>query len=256
MNEINKPEKQMDAPKVEQRPEQLREQANRSESFARNLDEAHSIDFNDSESESIRHGSISDENKALQDLSQYMKSHDYGPGDFNTYSKNPEWQALQKRAFPDYKLPLIEGTQHIEEISSWIKDINPNFDEFDINSPYSHNCGSCALSVYQRLEGDSTACASSENIRYKEEMESLTGMKQVEMSPDNIKKYLIEQGNGAHVIIGVDRFDGPGHWFNAICIDGDIKVLDGQNGTISDWPPDYGNVSCWDVSIKKENLDE
>lgn len=140
----------------------------------------------------------------------------------------------------------------LNNIKSWIKDINPNFNEFDYESPYCNNCGSCAYAVYQRLEGITNMVATAENIEYNHEMEVLTGMKQVSMSPYEIECRLLSEGSGSHAIIGIDRNEGAGHWFNAVCIDNKIIAIDGQNGTISDWPPDYGDVINWDMSMREE----
>lgn len=151
-------------------------------------------------------------------------------------------------------LPVNENVDigNIDDMDNWLGDINPNFDAFDPESPYCNNCGSCAYSVYQRLEGiDNDACASAENIGYNDEMEALTGMEQVSMSPEEIESRLLEQGNGAHAIIGIDRAEGAGHWFNAACIDGKVVAIDGQSGEINDWPPDYGDVVNWEMSVKK-----
>ena len=139
----------------------------------------------------------------------------------------------------------------IRDIDNWLGDINPNFDEFDTDSPYCNNCGSCAYAVWKRLEGNDDICASAENIGYNDEMEALTGMEQVSMSPDDIESGLLAQGDGAHAIIGIDRAEGPGHWFNAACIDGKVVAIDGQSGEIFDWPPDYGDVVNWEMSVKK-----
>lgn len=146
----------------------------------------------------------------------------------------------------------VSEVRPIDEMDKWLEDINPNFDPFDINSPYCNNCGSCAYAVYQRLEGNNEICATAENIGYNEQMEALTGMEQVSMSPQEIETRLLEQGDGAHAIIGIDRVTGPGHWFNAANIGGKVVAIDGQSGEITDWPPDYGNVKNWEMSIKKE----
>lgn len=146
----------------------------------------------------------------------------------------------------------VSELRPIDEMDKWLEDINPNFDPFDINSPYCNNCGSCAYAVYQRLEGNNEICATAENIGYNEQMEALTGMEQVSMSPQEIEARLLEQGDGAHAIIGIDRVTGPGHWFNAANIGGKVVAIDGQSGEITDWPPDYGNVKNWEMSIKKE----
>ena len=140
---------------------------------------------------------------------------------------------------------------NISDVNNWLGEINPNFDEFDTESPYSNNCGSCAYAVWKRMEGDHDICASATNIGYNDEMEALTGLEQVSMTPDEIESNLLAQGNGAHAIIGIDRSEGPGHWFNAACIDGKVVAIDGQSGEILDWPPDYGNVVNWEMSVKK-----
>lgn len=159
----------------------------------------------------------------------------------------------QKQNQFDYPDNLAEDVNdNISDISNWLGDINPNYDEFDIESPYCNNCGSCAYAVYQRLEGiDTEACASVKNIPYNQEMEALTGMEQVSMSPDEIEQRLLAEGDGAHAIIGIDRAEGPGHWFNAACLDGKVVAIDGQTGEIRDWPPDYGDVVNWEMSVKK-----
>ena len=110
-------------------------------------------------------------------------------------------------------------TSDIQNISDWISDINPNFD------------------------------ATADNIDYNFQMDALTGMEQVSMSPEEIEATLLEAGNGSHAIIGIDRSEGPGHWFNAACIDGKVVAIDGQTGEISDWQPDYGDVVNWEKSM-------
>ena len=144
------------------------------------------------------------------------------------------------------RLKTLERLHNVEE---WIGEINPNYDPFDVNSPYCTNCGSCAYAVYRRLLGETDAVASAVNIPYNSQMEALTGMRQVPMSPEAIKQYLLEQGSGAHAIIGIDRAYGAGHWFNAANIDGRIVAIDGQTGEVVDWPPDYGDVVNWEISI-------
>lgn len=153
-----------------------------------------------------------------------------------------------------YEDDLVElnEVRPIDELGTWLEEINPNFDPFDIDSPYCNNCGACAYAVYQRLEGNSNICATAENIGYNDEMEALTGMEQISMSPAEIEARLLEQGDGSHAIIGIDRLIGPGHWFNAANIGGKVVAIDGQTGEINDWPPDYGNVINWEMSVKKE----
>lgn len=153
---------------------------------------------------------------------------------------------------PDYPISEFKS---INEISGWIKDINPKFDPWDYDSPYCNNCGSCAYAVFQRLNGDKSAYATAENIAYNSEMNSLTGMTQEKRSLEYIKNSLLKAGNGAHTIIGLDRAEGAGHWFNAACLDGKIIVIDGQDGSIKEWPPDYEDVIRWEVGIMKGEHD-
>ncbi len=212
-----------------------------------------------------------DPHEALSNMSEYMNAHNYGMEDYETYSKDPEWQALNRdlqmaNGIEPTEIPEnisidnemqeiseeVKDTDEINEVGSWLKEINPNFDPFDWESPYNNNCGSCTYAVYRRLEGDTEIVATADNIGYNSEMEALTGMEQVSMSPEEIASRLLEQGEGAHAIIGVDRAEGPGHWFNAACIDGKVVAIDGQSGEILDWPPDYGDVVNWEMSVKKE----
>lgn len=146
----------------------------------------------------------------------------------------------------------INDVPEIEDVSGWISDINPNYDPFDWQSPYANNCGSCAFAVEQRLEGNTDIAATGENIGSIEEMNKATGMEQVAMSPDEIRDYLISQGPGSHGIVGIDRVSGPGHWFNAYYDGKKVVAIDGQTGEINDWPPDYGDVTNWDISVRKE----
>ena len=141
----------------------------------------------------------------------------------------------------------------VESIQGWIGEVNPNYDPFDLSSAYANNCGSCAYAVYKRIEGDTNITATADNISTVEEMNEITGMEQVPMSPDEIEEYLISQGPGAQGIVGIDRTEGPGHWFNAYYDGKKVIAVDGQTGETQDWPPDYGDVTNWDISVKKEN---
>lgn len=253
-HEINQPEQRIDAPAVGQSPSDLREQDQRIADIERSLD---SFSFSEGYNDKIYGPAFKESDDPIVKLSEYMSSHNYGPEDYDTYSKDPEWQALQKQAFPDYHFPVIESYA-IEDyrnfVDNWLKDINPNFDPYDISSPYRSNCGSCAVAVERRLNGESDVVASAENIGTVWEMERLTGMDQVPMTPNEIRDYLLEHGPGSHGIVGIDRSYGQGHWFNALCTDDSTVIaIDGQTGEIFDWPPDYGDVTSWDFSVRKED---
>jgi hypothetical protein len=139
-----------------------------------------------------------------------------------------------------------------ENIQEWLGDINPNYDPYDLSSAYDNNCGSCAFAVEQRLDGNTDIAASADNIGTTPEMNDATGMEQMPMEPEEIQNYLISQGPGSHGIVGIDRAEGPGHWFNAYYDGEKVVAIDGQTGETQDWPPDYGDVTNWDISVKKE----
>lgn len=62
-------------------------------------------------------------------------------------------------------------------------------------------------------------------------------------------------GAGGHAVVGIDRTDGPGHWFNAYTPDGEhVYYVDGQTGEVTGWPPtELGDVAKWDVSKREEH---
>lgn len=144
---------------------------------------------------------------------------------------------------------IPKSTQTLSDVQSWIGSINPNYDPYDYKSPYNVNCGKCALAVFNRLNGSQTATAGVGTLSIPA-MNSATGLTQKRMSPDQIRDTLIANGPGSHAVIGVDRAFGSGHWFNAFTPDGqNVYVIDGQSGTISPWPPNYGHVVTWDMSM-------
>lgn len=230
-----------------------------------NTDEMQISDWEEGEAIDIEHGvedagdvpfareGAETEKNAYDQLSQYMNEHNYGAGDYAEYSQDPEWRRLHEIAFPDAEAREAVTdipNQSIDDVGGWLSDVNPKFDPWDVDSPYSSNCGSCALAVENRLNGNSDAVATDSTLSI-EEMEQQTGMEQVSMQPDEIEQYLISQGPGSHAIIGIDRSEGPGHWFNAYYDGEKVYALDGQTGTTEGWPPDYGDVVNWDVSVKK-----
>lgn len=187
---------------------------------------------------------------AKQMLQEYMYVYNYTRADFGIYSKDPEWQYLEFIAYPE----------NITPVKIWAKSVNPNYKNpslpAHIRKFYQENCGSCAFAMEQHFNGnDLEATASSKNIPTDEEMESITGKRCVYMSPKEIEKVLLDRGAGAHLIIGIDRYNpitkmaANGHWFNAYYDGSKIHTVDGQTGKIYDWPHDYGYVSRWCAMI-------
>ena len=146
-----------------------------------------------------------------------------------------------------------EKVQDIDVVEGWLSEINPKYNPFDADPSYENNCGCCAYAVSQRLDGKMDITAGPDNIGTNEGMEGITGHKIEKTTPEEIELSLIEQGEGAHAIVGIDRLFGPGHWFNAYCPDGkSVYYVDGQCNKISEWPPkNLGFVTNW-VIEKKE----
>lgn len=137
------------------------------------------------------------------------------------------------------------GDYCLEQINSWIPEINPNSN----NDPRRKiNCGQCAAAVFNRLNGDDSAVAGLGTYSISE-MNRITGKVQTTMTPSQIENYLRSQGAGAHVVVGVDRSSGAGHWFNAFFDGRKVYTIESQGGYLNGWPPDYGDVIHWDVSI-------
>ena len=142
------------------------------------------------------------------------------------------------------------------ELKHWLVEINPNyrspFYPPSSSSPYKVNCGSCALAVEQRLSGnDSIAIASCDNIPQDRDMERITGRTCRYMSVAKIEAILRERGPGSHLIVGINRrrtiwgCRRAGHWFNVYYDGENFFTLDGQSGSVYEWPYDYGHVSAW-----------
>ena len=140
------------------------------------------------------------------------------------------------------------GAQSVEQIRSWLGGVNPGFTG-DPFHPRSQNCGSCAAAVHSALRGGPVGEAGTGTLTIPE-MERITGRPQVTMTPTEIADALAAGGRGSHAVVGIDRADGPGHWFNAYFDGEKVMAVDGQSGQIIDWPPDYGAVH-WDAAIRR-----
>ena len=141
--------------------------------------------------------------------------------------------------------------QDIASIGTWIKQINPHYgNPFFPNSSY--NCGSCALAVAKRLNGDAAAAASLDpgDLKTDAGMERATGRTCTYMPLADIESHIRAQGDGSHFIIGINRSGNlAGHWFNAYYDGEKICTIDGQSGQVLDWPHDYGHVAEWCIML-------
>ncbi len=83
---------------------------------------AETVDENNAEITDNNKGAISDlsAEEAARKISEYYGEHDYSPGDYETYSQDPEWRNLMRTAYPDTELPPLSMSQ--EEASRQISE--------------------------------------------------------------------------------------------------------------------------------------
>jgi hypothetical protein len=56
-------------------------------------------------------------------------------------------------------------------------------------------------------------------------------------SMSEIGRRLTELGPGSSAVVGFDRADAPGHWFNAVNHEDTVLAVDGQSARFQNWPP-------------------
>ncbi|MDT5066548.1 MAG: hypothetical protein QOK02_2703, partial [Mycobacterium sp.] len=142
----------------------------------------------------------------------------------------------------------------VANIHNWLPEINHDPNGFD--PARTVNCGSCALAVDQRLSGMVPDATAGLGTLSTPQMEAATGLVQVPATPAQIEQYLVNQGPGAHTIVGVDRANGfAGHWFNAYYDGRNVYAIDGQTGEVLGWPPDMdlpqAPVTNWDMGVRR-----
>ena len=68
---------------------------------------------------------------AIDQLSIYMREHDYGPDDFAEYSQDPEWRVLQREAFPDYEMPPLTQKNAQIQLSQYMNEHNYGMEDYE-----------------------------------------------------------------------------------------------------------------------------
>lgn len=157
----------------------------------------------------------------------------------------------QETGKPSTEAIASHTEQDIASVGTWIGQVNPHYGNPFFPSS-GHNCGSCALAVAKRLNGDATATASLDagDLRTDGGMERATGKKCTYMPLTDIESHIRAQGTGSHFIIGINRSGNlAGHWFNAYYDGEKIYTIDGQSGKVLDWPHDYGHVTEWCIML-------
>ena len=131
--------------------------------------------------------------------------------------------------------PRIEGPG--EHPARWVADIYPGRER----SERPNNCGECARAVDNTWHGLPAAAAELVNRRVGGERPAVMS-EWASQSPEPasmaaIGQRLRELGPGSSAVVGFDRQDAPGHWFNAVNHEGTVLAVDGQAARFEEWPP-------------------
>jgi hypothetical protein len=135
----------------------------------------------------------------------------------------------------DDPLPRIDRPG--EHPSRWIADIYPARER----RVRPNNCGECARAVDNTWHGDPTAASELANLKLGGErpavMREWAGQAPEPASMSEVERRLRELGPGSSAVVGFDRDNAPGHWFNAVNHEGTVLAVDGQGGRFEEWPP-------------------
>lgn len=82
-----------------------------------------SIDEKQIQDDLVDVDSLSQE-EAERKISEYYGKHDYSPGDYETYSQDPEWRELMQKAYPEAELPKTTSNKNT---------ILENFNDYELS---------------------------------------------------------------------------------------------------------------------------
>lgn len=146
---------------------------------------------------------------------------------------------LDQRADVLGERPDVGGA--FEPPERWVDAINAP--GIDAEPGRQHNCVLCAQAVESTWRGEPMDAPplSSDGIMPSDAARLLDG----EFRPasyDSVAQQLRDAGPGSSaVVIAYPPYGGAeyGHAFNAVNHDGKIRLVDGQNGVVTDWPGPY-----------------
>ncbi len=78
----------------------------------------------------------------------------------------------------------------------------------------------------------------------EQELAELIGAPFQQTTPDELAERLRARGKGSYAILGIDRAQGPGHWYVAYFDGSDVTLLDPIANRTVNWPP-AGDVVGW-----------
>jgi hypothetical protein len=130
--------------------------------------------------------------------------------------------------------PRVDGPG--EHPGRWVGDIYPGRERRE----RPNNCGECARAVDGTWHGAATAAAELVNRRVGGErpavMSEWAGRSREQASMSDIGRRLRQLSPGSSAVVGFDRADAPGHWFNAVNHEGTVLAVDGQSARFEEWP--------------------
>lgn len=134
-----------------------------------------------------------------------------------------------------------EAVEPLESPSSWAADRNAG-GPGDVGR--AANCGDCARAVELRWRGVDAVAGSARRLdgESTEVMDAWSPGDRVPATFDDVADRLGQLGPGASAVVGIDRHEGSGHWFNALNDGGTIVAVDGQSGAWEAWPPSVEGV--------------
>jgi hypothetical protein len=143
--------------------------------------------------------------------------------------------------YPDDYVPWTGPQRAVERpevLGEWLTDTNPDMAN---NRGRQNNCGECARAVARTWFGDAVTPAALADAGAHGEptgrMPEWAGRTPVPASMAEIGRRLERLGAGSLAIVGFDRYNRSGHWFNAVNLDGAVLAVDGQSGKFGTWPP-------------------
>lgn len=74
------------------------------------------------------------EGSGFKRLLDYMSSHNYGAGDFATYSQDPQWRMLMREEYPDYELPELSQESANTQLMKYMSDNNYGMEDYAVYS--------------------------------------------------------------------------------------------------------------------------
>ncbi|WP_052337198.1 tetratricopeptide repeat protein [Nocardioides alkalitolerans] len=77
------------------------------------------------------------------------------------------------------------------------------------------------------------------------QLATLVGRPLQQTTPEEIAARVAAGGDGTYLLVGVDRAQGPGHWYVALAAEGGVVALDPIANARLAWPPPAADAARW-----------